>query len=96
MSSRTFSLIFLALGGFCLFKTVKAEITGTTSVSSMGRSLSRTVSKGDVNPDFRSIMAFNWIVSLGLLGAGWFALALDRHYERHDLLSTKFDSTGGE
>jgi hypothetical protein len=94
MSIRVFGYLILTLGALSILSNITDEIRGTTSVSSMGRGMSKRVSKDDPNSNFRGAMAYNWFVSVGLLGAGWFTLALLRHYDRHDLLSPKFDSDG--
>ncbi|RYD27181.1 MAG: hypothetical protein EOP86_24930 [Verrucomicrobiaceae bacterium] len=57
--------------------------------------MSREVSKDDPKSNFRGAMVYHWFMAVGFLGAGWFSLSLCRHYDRHDLLSPKFDSTGG-
>lgn len=91
-------ILLLLSGLWILARNVRDEIRGTTIVSGMGRSsaaaMKREVSKNDPNSNFRGAMAYHWFVGFGLLGGGWFILSLLRHYDRHDLLSTKFDSTG--
>ena len=98
MSHRVFGLLLLFSSLWILASNVRDEIRGTTTVSGMGRSsaaaMKREVSKSDPNSNFRGAMAYHWFVGFGWLGAGWFILSLLRHYDRHDLLSTKFDSTG--
>lgn len=100
MTARASAMILTALGLVMVFSNIRDEIRGKTKISSGGRTsmafMGREVSKDDPKSNFRGAMAYHWFMAVGFLGAGWFSFSLSRHYDRHDLLSTKFESTGEE
>lgn len=95
---RPLGIFLLICGLLGIVRNIRDEIRGSTTISGMGRSsasaVTREASKDDPKSNFRGAMAYHWIASVGIAGGGWFILSLLRHYDRHDLLSTKFESTG--
>lgn len=90
------------MGVLMLVVNVRDEIRGTTTISSPGRTgaglFKESVSKSgsDAGSKFRGAMTYHWVAGIGLTAASSFALALQCHYDRHDLLHPSFDSDGEE
>jgi len=89
---KKIAIALFALSALWGVLAVKAEITGTVTVSS-SRRLPKTYSKADSSAEFRQAMTFYWI-RFPLPGlAGFFLLWLIRRQDRLDPFSPHFQGS---
>ena len=90
------SIAIIILGALYLISNVRDQVRGATTLSvSMPHPCAPaptgSASVDDPKSNFEGAMIYNWLYAFGLVGLGFVALNIHRHYERLDPLSPDFN-----
>ena len=90
------SIVLIIMGALYLISNVIDQIRGVTTLSvpmphSSAPAPIGSASANDSKSNFEGAMIYNWLYAFGLVGLGFVALSIHRHYERLDPLSPDFN-----